>query len=375
MPLGRKINSAEDPKAEAEMPAHAQQAPIAFAAEEPKHSFADIILNKPTYDAIQDVLAMYEKRDLVFNQWGLGTAHKQHNRAGINMYGAPGTGKSMAAHAIAHQLKRKILAVDYSQIESKYVGETSKNLVAMFAYAKDSGSVLFFDEADALLSKRVTNMLNSTDVSANQTRSVLLLLIDKYDELILYATNFISNYDPAFMRRMLGHVKFELPDAANRMKLWRMYIPKSLPTDADIEALAAKHGGVSGSDISNAVLSASLRAARLNEKAVRQTYFEEAIRRAIDSNADNEDLGKLVSRRAVNNEYVKSQRVLFLVSRIPIKGTLFHCFAVVFAFANMGKITLPLLEIHSAALVAVLLLAFVDSMYDLLIEARCEARF
>jgi SpoVK/Ycf46/Vps4 family AAA+-type ATPase len=91
-----------------------------FSAEEPKYGFEDIILNKTTFDAIQDVLAIYEKRDLLFNQWGLGVTHKQHNRAGINLYGEPGTGKSMAAHAIAKQLGRKILTVDYSQIESKY---------------------------------------------------------------------------------------------------------------------------------------------------------------------------------------------------------------------------------------------------------------
>jgi len=278
-----------------------------FNAEEPKHNFSDIILNKNTYDSIQDVLAIYEKRELLFNQWGLGKTHKQQNRAGINLYGAPGTGKSMAAHAIAEQLGRKILMVDYSQIESKYVGETSKNLVAMFSYAKQSKSVIFFDEADALLSKRVTNMANSTDVSVNQTRSVLLLLINDFDDLILFATNFITNYDPAFMRRILGHVKFELPDEESRSKLWQMYIPQNLPTNADIKTLATKYDGISGSDISNAVLTASLRTARLNEHIVQHTYFEESIERIIKSKTDNSDLGTLVSKRTVSEEYVKSQ--------------------------------------------------------------------
>jgi ATP-dependent 26S proteasome regulatory subunit len=278
-----------------------------FSAEEPKYGFEDIILNKATYGAIQDVLAIYEKRDLLFNQWGLGATHKQQNRAGINLYGEPGTGKSMAAHAIAKQLNRKILTVDYSQIESKYVGETSKNLVTMFNYAKESKSVIFFDEADALLSKRVTNMSNSTDVSVNQTRSVLLVLINDFDDLILFATNFITNYDPAFMRRILGHVKFELPDEENRGKLWRIYIPASLPTNADIISLAKKYNSISGSDISNVVLAASLRAARLGEDIVPQSYFEEAVERIINSKADNNGLGTLVSKRTVSEEYVKSQ--------------------------------------------------------------------
>lgn len=278
-----------------------------FQAEEPQYSFNDIILNKSVYDAIQDVLVLYDKRDLLFNQWGLGERQKNQNRAGINLYGYSGTGKSMAAHAIAKQLNRKILTVDYSQIESKYVGETSKNLVAMFNYAKETNAVIFFDEADALLSRRVTNMSNSTDVSVNQTRSVLLVLINEYDDLILFATNFISNYDPAFLRRILAHVKFELPDEENRYKLWRMYIPSSMPTDADVRKLAEKYNGITGSNISNAVLNASLRAARLNESLVKHSYFEATIESIIKSKADNDDLGTITSKRTVSEEYVKSQ--------------------------------------------------------------------
>ena len=278
-----------------------------FQAKKPQYSFEDIILNQHTYDAIQDVLVLYGKRELLFDEWGLGKTQKKQNRAGINLYGYPGTGKSMAAHAIANQLERNILTVDYSQIESKYVGETAKNLTSMFDYAKESNSVIFFDEADALLSRRVTNMSNSTDVSVNQTRSVLLMLINDFDDLILFASNFISNYDPAFIRRIQAHVKFELPDEENRLKLWRMYIPQQMPTDVDIKLLAAKYNGVSGSDISNAVFNASLRAARLNESKVCHTYFEESVERIIESKADNDNLGILESKRIVSEDYVKSQ--------------------------------------------------------------------
>ena len=278
-----------------------------FQSEEPKYSFDDIVMNSSVYNSIQDVLALYSKRELIFNQWGLGETQKSQNRAGINLYGYSGTGKSMAAHAIAKQLDRKILTVDYSQIESKYVGETSKNLVAMFKYAKETRSVIFFDEADALLSKRVTNMSNSTDVSVNQTRSVLLVLINDYDDLIIFASNFISNYDPAFMRRILAHVNFELPDEEARSKLWRMYIPEKLPTNADINTLAAKYDGISGADISNAVLNAALRTARSDETFVSHSYFEEAIERIKKSKADNSDLGETFSKRTVSEEYVKSQ--------------------------------------------------------------------
>ncbi len=315
MPLGGRIFPSE-PNQSKSVPtngpdgSHGENANADFTLfypENPKFCFDDMVLNQQVYDMIQDVLAIYEKHDLLFNQWGLSERQKSQNRAGINLYGPSGTGKTMAAHAIANQLGRKILTVDYSQIESKYVGETSKNLAAMFNYAKTTNSVIFFDEADALLSKRVTNMSSATDVSVNQTRSVLLVLINEYDDLILFATNFITNYDPAFMRRILAHVKFDLPDEKSREKLWSMYIPEKMPTDVDIKVLASKYSGITGSDISNAVLNASLHAARMDERIVHHSYFDEAIEHIVRGRADNDDMGVIESRRTVSEEYVKQQ--------------------------------------------------------------------
>ncbi|GHV31520.1 hypothetical protein FACS1894167_13980 [Synergistales bacterium] len=213
----------------------------------------------------------------------------------------------MAAHAIAAQLHRKLLIVDYSQIESKYVGETSKNISSLFEYAKSEQCVLFFDEADALLSKRVTNMSHSTDVSVNQTRSHLLLLINEYEDILLFATNFISNYDQAFMRRISAHIKFELPNADNRAKLWQIYIPEGLPTDININELVAKSDGASGADIANAVMQAALRAARQNETIVRSSYFEDAINQIVESKLANNNEETVISRRTVSEEYAKQQ--------------------------------------------------------------------
>ena len=288
-----------------------KEEPIIYRAENPKYTFGDIILNTPTYDAIQDLLTIVSKRTLIFGTWGLGSAHKYQNRAGINLYGASGTGKTMAAYAIASQLRRKLMIVDYSMIESRYVGDTAKNLAAMFKQAKEENAILFFDEADALLSKRVTNMSSSTDVSVNQTRSTLLLLINDHDDIIIFATNFITNYDPAFMRRILGHVKFELPDEENRRKLWSLYMPEQMPVDADrlvlIAELAGKYDGVSGSDISNAVLQAALKTARKNEWTVKSEYLNEAVGRIKIGKSDNAGGEEVISRRVVSEEYVNEQ--------------------------------------------------------------------
>ena len=239
---------------------------IVFVPEEPRYSLEDIILPQSTKEQILDVATYAENSQLVFDIWGFNRTHKYSKRVGINLYGAPGTGKTMAAHAIAKQLGKKILIVNYADIESKYVGETPKNIRKVFEAGKSTNSILFFDEADAILSKRVTNMTQAVDVSVNQTRSVMLMLMNEYQDFIIFATNFISNFDPAFMRRISVHVKFELPDVECRKKLWAMYIPKEFAAqfeNLDIDELAEKFDGLSGSDISNAVLNAAFKAARL----------------------------------------------------------------------------------------------------------------
>lgn len=129
-----------------------------------------------------DVANYAENSKKIFEEWGLQKVFKQSRQIGINLYGAPGMGKTMAAHSIAKYLGRKILVVNYADIESKYVGETPKNIRKAFEAAKSSGSILFFDEADAILSKRVTNMTSATDVSVNQTRSVMLMIMNDYQE-------------------------------------------------------------------------------------------------------------------------------------------------------------------------------------------------
>ncbi len=275
-----------------------------FIPQEPRYSLDDIILPQATKNQIMDVATYAENSYRVFEIWGFKKTHKYSRRIGVNLYGAPGTGKTMAAHAIAKNLGRKILIVNYADIESKFVGETPKNIRKAFEAAKASNSILFFDEADAILSKRVTNMTQAVDVSVNQTRSVMLMLI-----FIIFATNFISNFDPAFMRRISVHVKFELPDEECRQKLWEMYIPAELPNNLDAAELAKKFEGISGSDISNAMLNAAFKAARLRQNELDKNLVFEAVKNILDSKAANEDKQMKVSveKRKVSEEYVKQQ--------------------------------------------------------------------
>ena len=234
----------------------------------PRHTMSDLILVPSTEEQLLDVISYFENRELLFSEWNLAERFSDQDGLAVNLYGPPGTGKTVAAHAIASALHLHMICVDYAEIESKYVGETAKNLSALFRTASEQNALIFFDEADALLSKRVTNMTSATDVSVNQTRSVLLTLLNQYCGVILFATNFIQNFDAAFLRRIRYHVYFPLPDARLRERLWRMYVPNEMPCRADFHELAEKFEEISGSDIANAVLTAAIRTARSGESFV-----------------------------------------------------------------------------------------------------------
>ena len=284
-----------------------KQEEIRYLPETPKFSLDDIILPMELKEKIMDIAEYAQNSQQVFEVWGLEETHKYSKRIGINLYGAPGTGKTMAAHAIANHLGRKILVVNYADIESKYVGDTPKNIKRVFEAAKSTNSILFFDEADAILSRRVTNMSNATDVSVNQTRSVMLMLMNEFQDFIIFATNFIENFDPAFMRRISMHVEFPLPDLACRKKLWQMYVPQKMPTNVDFDEIAEKFDGISGSDISNAVLNAAFKAARRKFKFVSKELFFEAIDDILASRAANSKNEVTVTKRFVSEEYVQAQ--------------------------------------------------------------------
>lgn len=279
---------------------------------QPLFTLADLILPEKTAAGIADFLAYRKHEHLLFNQWGLAHTHRHQRQTAVNFYGPPGTGKTMAAQAIAHELKQPLIMVDYAELESKYVGETSKNIAKIFEQAKNNKAIIFFDEADAILSRRVTDMSNATDVSVNQTRSVLLTLMNQHEELIIFTTNFIENYDPAFMRRILAHIHFDLPDLVGRQKLWTKYIPATFPHDSDFAQLAEASAGLSGSDISSSVLKAAMSAARQGCTQVSINHFLNAIDEIVKSKAANSKNGTeqhpaKIEQRVVSENYVRSQ--------------------------------------------------------------------
>lgn len=281
---------------------------IEFTLSDPKYKISDMIISQNVYNDLKTIINAESCWDIVFNKWNLSSVIKDKQNILVNLYGAPGTGKTMAAHAIAYELHKQLICVNYADIESKYVGETSKNITALFKFAADKNAIIFFDEADALLSKRVTDMSSATDVSVNQTRSVLLTLMNDYKGMIIFASNFISNYDSAFIRRIQYHVKFELPDAELREKLWQRYIPSEMPNNLDISLIAGKYACISGSDISNAVLKAALYAASNKKSIVYHEYFENAIESILNAKKANSQNEKVtVTSHEVSEEYAIKQ--------------------------------------------------------------------
>lgn len=255
----------------------------------PRRSFDDVILPPATRRALDTALAQVTQHDLIFNRWGLGERHPAGLALAFNFAGPPGTGKTICAEAIANALGRRLLLVRYAELESLWAGETPKNVAAVFRRAREERAVLFFDEADALASRRSTSAQDGFARESNTTISVLLQELERYDGVVIFATNLAASFDPAFERRIRTHVLFEMPGAEEREQIWRVQLHPSrtpLGGDVDFATLARRHE-VSGGDIRNAVLKAALAAAAEPgpdaAKRIHQRHFEGGIEDVIAS--------------------------------------------------------------------------------------------
>jgi DNA polymerase III delta prime subunit len=237
----------------------------AFRPEPPRYGFDDLVLPDAAVERLLLAVAIIELRTQVFDEWGLRRIQPRPGSA-ISLHGDPGTGKTLAAHAVADRLGRPILCARYSQLESMYHGEGPKNLRALFRAAHDASAVLFIDEAETLLSARFTNVAQSSEHAINAMRSELLIALDEHEGLVIVASNLAHGYDRAFESRV-RHVVFPLPDAETRSRLWRRHLVPELPiaADVDVDALAAVPG-ISGRDIRNAVVEAAT-SARLSGRS------------------------------------------------------------------------------------------------------------
>ena len=229
---------------------------------DPKVKFEDVYVTERTLNAIKNTITILKYKNKIFKEWKLGNS--QESRAIVlNFFGKPGTGKTMMAEAIGNYLGKKIMKVNYSELESKYVGDTPKNITNVFHEASKNDAILIFDEADSFLGKRLTSINQSSDYGVNITRSVMLMELEKFDGIVIFTTNLIKNYDSAFKRRILTSIEFTLPDYEGRIFLWKkitQFLP--LAEDVNLLELAKRYDGVSGADIKDIAIYAAIKALR-----------------------------------------------------------------------------------------------------------------
>lgn len=251
---------------------------------EPLYSFDRVILPKDVLEKIEEAIGILECENKVFNEWGLYEI-QPHPSTSLSFYGPSGTGKTMAAEAIAHKLGKKILKVSYADVESKYHGEGPKMVKSIFLAAKNNDAVLFFDEADSLLSKRLTSVSQGSEQAINSMRSQLLICLEEFRGIVIFATNLVINYDQAFLTRLIS-VEFTNPDVETRKIIWDVHIKPledgkehqlriPLGEDVDTMILAEKYD-FAGREIRNAVVSACVGTAMAKRDIVSQEDFVKA---------------------------------------------------------------------------------------------------
>ncbi len=232
-----------------------------------KLSWEDLVLEARIQDQLTEVLEWLRHKELILNDWQLDKTLKLGYR--VLFYGAPGTGKTLAATLLGKAIDQPVFRVDLSQIVSKYIGETEKNLGRLFDMAASKQWILFFDEADALFSNR-TQTNSSNDRHANQEVAYLLQRIENFDGLVILATNLQTNIDEAFLRRFQSTISFPKPRYKERKLLWERLIGSVFEIEEGNDALdrIAKEYELSGGEMINVVRYCAVKAAQQGAKKI-----------------------------------------------------------------------------------------------------------
>ncbi|MFH0344339.1 MAG: ATP-binding protein [Chromatiales bacterium] len=229
----------------------------------PAAAWEDLILPDPQKSVLRQIAAHARQRLKVYQEWGFATKGPRGLGISALFSGESGTGKTMAAEALANELQLDLYRIDLSSVVSKYIGETEKNLKRVFDVAEDSGAILLFDEADALFGKR-SEVKDSHDRYANIEVSYLLQRMEAYRGLAILTTNQKAALDTAFQRRLRFVVHFPFPDLAQRELIWRGVFPASTPVNGIDYAKLARLN-VAGGSVRNIALNAAFLAAENKE--------------------------------------------------------------------------------------------------------------
>jgi hypothetical protein len=236
-------------------------------------AWEDLVLGEGPLNALKSLAAQVKYQAQVYQQWGFA----RHSTRGLGITalfaGPSGTGKTLAAEVLAHELDLMLLRIDLSQVVSKYIGETEKQLDEVFKAGERGGAILLFDEADALFGKR-SDVKDSHDRYANIEVGYLLQRMESYRGLAVLTSNLKGSLDEAFLRRLRFVIQFPFPDIATRMILWQKAFPPETPLeDMDWKALARLN--LSGGNIRNVALNAAFLAAESGE-SISLTHIQRA---------------------------------------------------------------------------------------------------
>lgn len=275
--LSRTGKGADDPSLE--------ERAARYSASKPLWQLHQLIAPVALMEELHTAIGLVRLEPLVFDAWGLREI-EPFPRTALNFHGAPGTGKTMAAHAVAAEVGKGILVASYAQIESKFHGDGPKNVEALFHAARLQDAVLFIDEADSLLSRRLTDVTQGSEQAINSMRSQILICLERHRGVVIFATNLVENYDRAFETRV-RHIHFPLPDEAARAAIWRQHLPQRLPLAPDVvpDRLATLDAEFCGRDIRNAVVNAALTVARRGDSVIAHDDLANSVFRIVAARA------------------------------------------------------------------------------------------
>lgn len=264
-----------------------------FELIKPKKKLKDIVLNETTKETINTLLSQVNK-DVIdkLKLWGI-----KDKRKGIDsriiFYGSAGTGKTITALAIAKQLKRKVLSFDCSKILSMYIGESEKNVRAIFDSYKEISKktktkpILLLNEADQFLSNRLSGATNSSDKMHNQMQNIFLEQIEKFDGILIATTNLLDSIDKAFSRRFNYKIEFKKPNLNQRFDLWNKLLPVNLPFSDDFNVTKLSSFELSGGQIETIIKNTAYKIATTNKKRFEINDFILEINKEIESSFDS----------------------------------------------------------------------------------------
>ena len=248
----------------------------------PVYRWADLVLPPDQVEQLRELSRQARYRHVVLGEWGFEGKLSLGKGLSALFSGPPGTGKTMAAEVIANDLGLDLYRIDLSQVVSKYIGETEKNLDRLFTGARAGHAILFFDECDALFGKR-TSVQDAHDRYANIEIAYLLQKMEEHDGVSILATNLRQNLDVAFTRRLTFIVEFPFPDEQSRRRIWDIIWPAAVPRSPDLDLdFMATQFKLAGGAVKNIAVSAAFLAAAEENPQVRIEHLLHATRRELE---------------------------------------------------------------------------------------------